>query len=93
MHELSEFSGLEFADFEHKQHQNLTIGILIGIDYYHVFMTGNVIKSKMSPVACKTKAGWIISGRIGSSASDMHCSETHLLRASVNQVVTEKGLR
>ncbi|CAB3986888.1 Hypothetical predicted protein [Paramuricea clavata] len=38
VHELSEFAGLEFADFEHKQHQNLPVGILIGIDFYHVFI-------------------------------------------------------
>ena len=39
-HELPEFTGLEFADFEHKQHRNLPVGILIGIDFHHVFMTG-----------------------------------------------------
>ena len=72
-HELPEFAGLEFADFAHKQHQSLPVGILIGIDFYHVFMTGKVIRSKLGPVACKTRVGWVLSGRMGSSALDMHC--------------------
>ena len=93
MHELPEFAGLEFADFEHKQHQNLPVGILIGIDFYHVFMTGKVIRSKLGPVACKTRVGWVLSGRIGSSASDMHCFETHLIRASVEQSESDISLR
>jgi hypothetical protein len=93
VHELPEFAGLEFADFEHKQHQNLPVGILIGIDFYHVFMTGKVIRSKLGPVACKTRVGWVLSGRIGSSASDMHCFETHLLRASVEQSESDISLR
>ncbi|CAB4039144.1 PREDICTED: uncharacterized protein LOC100197852, partial [Paramuricea clavata] len=93
VHELPEFAGLEFADFEHKQHQNLPVGILIGIDFYHVFMTGKVIRSKLGPVACKTRVGWVLSGRIGSSTSDMHCFETHLLRASVEQSESDISLR
>lgn len=93
VHELPEFAEMEFADFEHKQHQNLPVGILIGIDFYHVFMTGKVIRSKLGPVACKTRVGWVLSGRIGSSASDMHCFETHLLRASVEQSESDISLR
>ena len=48
MHELPEFAGLEFADFEHKQHRNFSVGILIGIDFYLVLMTGKVVRSKLS---------------------------------------------
>ncbi len=43
--ELPEFKKLEFADFEH-DHQSLPVGILIGIDYYHIFMTGKVVYNK-----------------------------------------------
>ena len=92
-HELPEFAGLEFADFAHKQHHSLPVGISIGIDFYHVFMTGKVIRSKLSPVACKTRVGSVLSGRMGSSALDMHCFETHLLRASVEQPETDTHLR
>ena len=92
-HELPESAGLKFADFAHKQHHSLPVGILIGIDFYHVFMTGKVIRSKLGPVACKTRVGWVLSGRMGSSALDMHCFETHLLRASVEQPETDTHLR
>ena len=67
VHELPEFAGLEFADFEHKQHRNLPVGILIGIDFYHVFMTGKVVRSKLGPVACKTRDGFVRRGRVGVS--------------------------
>ena len=76
---LSEFRGLQFADFEHQGSTNLPVGILIGIDYYHTFMTGEIIKSKDCPVASGTKVGWVVSGRLGSPSADMHCLETHLL--------------
>ena len=93
VHELPEFAGLEFADFEHKQHRNLPVGILIGIDFYHVFMTGKVVRSKHGAVARKTRVGWVMSGRVGISKSDMHCFETHLLRASVEHPETAASLR
>ena len=90
---MSELAELEFADFAHLQHHNLLVGILIGIDFYHGFTTGKVIRSKLGPVACKTRVGWVLSGRMGSSASDMHCFETHLLRASVEQPDTDTHFR
>ena len=89
---LPEFNNLEFADFEHN-HPSLPVGILIGIDYYHTFMTDQVVKSNAGPVACRTRVGWVLSGRFGSPSSDMHCFETHLLRASVEQRETDQDLR
>ncbi|CAB4025668.1 Hypothetical predicted protein, partial [Paramuricea clavata] len=83
---LSEFRGLQFADFEHQGSANLPVDILIGIDYYHIFMTGEVIRSKDGPVASSTKVGWVMSGRLGSASSDMHCLETYLLRTTVEHV-------
>ena len=93
VHELPEFAGLEFADFEHTERQNLPVGILIGIDFYHVFMSGKIVRSKLGPVASKTRVGWVLSGRIGSTATDMHCFETHLLRASVEQSEKDTSLQ
>ena len=90
---LSEFRGLQFADFEHQDSTNLPVGILIGIDYYHIFMTGEVIRSKDGPVASSTKVGWVMSGRLGSASSDMHCLETYLLRTTVEHVDEGNDLR
>ena len=80
---LSEFKGLQFADYEHSDSSTLPVGILIGIDYYHTFMTSKLIKSKDGPVATGTKVGWVLSGRLGPPSSDLHCLETHLLRTTV----------
>jgi hypothetical protein len=49
-------------------------------------MTGEVIRSKDGPVASSTKVGWVMSGRLGSASSDMHCLETYLLRTTVEHV-------
>ena len=47
----------KFADFEHKQHRNLPVGILIGIDFYHVFMTGKVVRSNWALFHVKLELG------------------------------------
>ena len=90
---LSDFQGLQFADFEHQDTPNLPVGILIGIDYYHVFMTGEIIRSREEPVASGTRVGWVLSGHFGTGSSDIHCLETHLLRSVVEQVEEGGDLR
>jgi hypothetical protein len=89
---LEEFEDLELADHEGDS-PNLPVGILIGVDYYHTFMTGKVVRSKAGPVACGTKVGWVVSGKIGAGPPDLHCFETHILRASVERKETSDALR
>ncbi|CAB4014228.1 Hypothetical predicted protein [Paramuricea clavata] len=89
---LPEFKNLELADFGHDQ-PGLPVGILVGIDYYHTFMTNRVVKSQAGPVACRTRVRWVLSGRFGSPSPDMHCFEIHLLRATVEQRHTDRDLR
>ena len=91
-HDLEEFEDLELADHEGDS-PNLPVGILIGVDYYHTFMTGKVVRSKAGPVACGTKVGWVVSGKIGAGPPDLHCFETHILRASVECKETSDALR
>ncbi|CAB4033226.1 Transposable element Tcb2, partial [Paramuricea clavata] len=91
-HDLEEFEDLELADHEGDS-PNLPVGILIGVDYYHTFMTGKVVRSKAGPVACGTKVGWVVSGKIGTGPPDLHCFETHILRASVECKETSDALR
>ena len=64
----------------------LPVGILIGIDFYHAFMTGKIIRSKDGPIACGTRLCWVISGRLGSGSHNLHCFETYLLRTAVEEV-------
>jgi hypothetical protein len=90
---LPEFKDLQFPDFEHEEYPNLPVGILIGIDYYYTFMTGELIKSKEGPVASGTKVGWVLSGRMGSVSPELYCFETHLLRCAVEHADEHGDLR
>ena len=89
---IVEFKNLEFAN-HNESLSTLPVGILVGIYFYHAFMTGRIIRSKDGPVACGTKLGWVISGRLGASSPDLHCFETHLLRATVEVENSMDGLR
>ena len=80
-----EFSEFQFADYEDHSSAGRPVGILVGIDYYHAFMTGRVVRSQLGPVSSETKVGWVVSGRSVSSAGSMHCLETHLLRTTVEK--------
>ena len=87
-------SRLAVCGFEHQDTSNLPVGILIGIDYYHVFMTGEIIRSREGSVATATRVGWVLSGHLGTGSSDMHClDQTHLLRSVVEQVEEGGDLR
>ena len=89
---IVEFKNLEFG-YHNESLLTLPAGILVGIDFYHAFMTGRIIRSKGGPVACGTTLGWVISGRLGASSPDLHCFETHLLRATVEVRISTDGLR
>ena len=57
-----------------------TIEILVGLDYYSEFITGEVIKGKFGePVALKSIFGYILSGQY-KNHSTVHFSETHFLK-------------
>ena len=90
---IVEFKNLKFAD-HNESLSILPVGILVGIVFYHAFMTGRIIRSKAGPVTCGTRLGWVISGRFGaSSPASSHCFETHLLRATVEVENSTLGLR
>ena len=57
------------------------IDILIGLDYYYNFMTGNIIKGKSNePIALESTLGWIISGPYSSiSSTDVYNINSHFL--------------
>ena len=92
VHDLDEFRGLDFANYEGNT-TSLAIGVLIGIDFYHSLITGITLRSKAGPVACGSKLGYALGGRIGGSTIQSHCFETHLLRSCVETDVEPDGLR
>ena len=59
---LNEFSDLEFADVS--EEFDLSIGVLVGIDFYFRFFTGKRRESKEGVVACESSLGWILSGSV-----------------------------
>ena len=52
---------------------NDQIDILVGVDFYYSFVSGEVVKGDRGPVAVKSNLGWLLSGQI-----DCHyiCSES-----------------
>ncbi|XP_066937038.1 uncharacterized protein [Clytia hemisphaerica] len=59
---LIEFSDLVFADVS--EEFDLSIGVLVGIDFYFRFFTGKRRESKEGVVACESSLGWILSGSV-----------------------------
>ena len=92
LHDLDEFRGLEFADYEGSS-SNLAVGVSFGIDFYRNLITGTTLRSKAGPVACSSKLRYILGGRIGSNITQSHCFETHLLRFCVETDIEPNGLR
>ena len=79
---------LELAD-EGDQSGNIDIGVLVGVDFYHNFFSGKVVKAETGPVACETSLGWVLSGKLNSPgySNSLYCLETHLLRCQVETSV------
>ena len=57
------------------------VDILIGLDYYYNFMTGNIIKAKPNqPIALESTLGWIISGPYSSiNSTNAYHVNSHFL--------------
>ena len=91
MHDLEEFRRLDFVDYEGNT-RNLAIGVLVGIYFYHSLITGITLRSKGGPVACGSKLGYILGGRIVGNTIQSHCFETHLLRTCVETDLEPDGL-
>ena len=60
------------------------VDILIGLDYYYNFMTGNIIKGKPNePIALESTLGWIISGPYSSiNSTNVYNINSHFLFAT-----------
>ena len=75
---------LVLADYDHDSSQ-FHVGVLIGLDHYHSFFTGHVIKTNGGPVANETILGWVLSGPISSTEKSSHtnfCTTSHVRRCS-----------
>jgi len=50
---------------------NRTVNIVIGIDYYHTIIQGEILKGSEGPVAVKSKLGWLLSGLVNNVSSEI----------------------
>ena len=66
---------------------NIDVDVLIGVDYYHSFFSGKIIKTVVSgPTASETILGWVLSGPVSSdkprtSYSNL-CATSHVMRCA-----------
>ena len=50
------------------------IGLLIGANYYHEFVIGDIIKGSARAVATSSNLGWLLSGTAAISSTDTFCN-------------------
>ena len=77
--------GLDLADFGGDGSGESMVGILVGVDLYHSFISGKIVKGLYGPVASESVLGWILSGPVtsGNSFSTQFCFETHSMRSDL----------
>lgn len=72
---------------------DLTVDILVGVDYYHNFFTGKIFRTRGGPTANETYFGWVLSGKISQELPDSSASNlvSHVMKCAVDQreVVTD----
>ena len=67
--------GLQLADNFNSSDRE--IDLLIGADYYHEFVTGDIIKGSAGPVATSSKLGWLLSGNAAVVSTDTRCNNVN----------------
>eukprot|EP00731_Ephydatia_muelleri_P024188 Em0016g459a len=93
----SYLSGLELADPTQPDDHILEINILLGADLYWSFVTNKIKRSSGNgPTALFTKFGWVLSGPISGSHSEISSASsllvTHTLNAAVSTRTEESEL-
>ena len=67
----------------------INLDILVGVDYYWSFVTGEVIKGGTGPTAVYSSLGWILSGPVVGSASTL---VTHILMAEAKSIQSKGSI-
>ena len=87
-HLYKHVSSLDLADSGNCS-EICSIDILIGVDFYHSFLTGKFMKANEGPVASESILGWVLSGCIKSNSENcsalQHCFKTHVMRCVVEE--------
>ena len=67
-------AGLELADANQGEDDQMEVDLLIGSEYYWWFVTGETRRGEEGPVAIHTKLGWVLSGTL---STEEGCPTTH----------------
>ena len=92
-------ASLPLADFPIEGEEDLSIGILIGSNYYWLFLSGMSVRGKdhlNEPVELDSRFGWILSGPVGRNPSvssvPMNLVQTHAMQLDTEEMTLEKQL-
>ena len=92
-------ASLPLADFPVVGEEDLIIDILIGSNYYWLFLSSMSIRGEdhcNGPVALDSRLGWILSGPVGGNSSvssiPMNLMQTHAMRVDTEEMTLEKQL-
>ena len=92
--EYPHLQGLTFADSPNKEAKRTDI--LIGMNYYHKIVTGEVKRGSSGPAAVSSKLGWLLSGpyEVDNSNETVTCTNvsSHLTLDCFSQEITDKIL-
>lgn len=74
----SHLKHLTLTDFS-RGSEEFSVHVLIGLDYYYSFITGEVLRGNEGPIAVKSKLGWILSGGVAKQ-NQSNCFEIHTMK-------------
>ena len=82
--------GLTLVDYSANETDGVVVDILIGVDQYWNFVTGNIVKGVRGPTAIHTKLGWVLSGPVQGTVTEQRQSSnlvvTHSLKCASQPV-------
>ena len=82
-------SHIELADsMKFSQNLGMDVDLLIGSDFYWKFLTGEIRRGKVGPVAMKTKVGWVLSGPVVCHESTSQAASTNFVTSHVMHLET-----
>ena len=83
---------LKLADSNHSS-SDLKVDILVGMDHYNLFFTGNCIRTKGGLTANETVLGWVLSGPMckerSTSLSSNFCSTSYVMRCAYEPAASQ----
>lgn len=84
---LEYIKDFELADYEGDSDVS-AVGILVGLDFYHKFLAGGIVKETENPSCLESVLGWILSAPLCVENKDtsVHCFDTHVMRCLTGNI-------